>query len=164
MPEKNIIIVAPHPDDEIIGTYHILKNYKTMIIYDPSTPQLRREESQKLRDHFDVVAQIYLATIPAPWYTIKDAVFFFPDPIYERHPMHRQWGFAGEQLARQGKDVIFYSTIMNTPYIHEVDEPENKRDLLNKIYPSQKTMWEWNHKYWLFEGYQQWIYDFERIL
>lgn len=161
MSETNIIIIAPHPDDEIIGTYQIVKKYKTFIVYDAGTPQFRREESQKLRDEFDITAQAYMSTVPPLWLKMPNTVLFFPDPIYERHPLHRQWGQMGEMIARSGQRVIFYNTIMNAPYIHEVADSDEKRDVLDKYFESQKTMWEWNHKYFLFEGYNSWIYNFK---
>jgi hypothetical protein len=162
--KKNIFIIAPHPDDEIIGTYEIIKNHTTMILYDASTSQSRREEAMKLKDNFDITAQAFVASIPPHWYAIDNSVFFFPDPTYEVHPLHRHWGHIGESMARSGRQVIFYNTIMNAPYIHEVDDFSDKRQMLDKIYDSQKKMWEWDEKYFLFEGYNSWHYNFEGIL
>jgi hypothetical protein len=163
MSEKNIIIVAPHPDDEIIGTYEIMKNHSTMILYDASTNQLRREEALKLRDKFDIKVQIFMNNIPPPWYTLKEAIFFFPDPIYEVHPLHRQWGYVGEMMARGGQQVLFYNTTMTAPYIHEVEDFLGKREALD-VFGSQKSMWAFEHKYNIFEGYNSWIYNFEGVL
>ena len=81
-----------------------------------------------------------------------------PDPVYELHPLHRQWGMVGETMARVGFDVIFYSTNMNAPYIHELAVADDKKELLNKVYPDQKSLWEYDHKYFLFEGYNKWIF------
>jgi len=164
MSDKNIIIIAPHPDDEIIGCFEVVSNYKTMILYDASTPQLRREEAQKLRDKYDIAAQVFLNNLPPQWVTAKDSVFFFPDPIYETHPLHRQWGYAGEMMARAGQQVVFYNTIMNAPYIHEVDDFINKREVLDDVFKSQKNMWAWESKYFLFEGYNSWHYNLKGIL
>ena len=83
-------------------------------------------------------------------------VFYFPDPIYEKHPLHRRWGSVGEDLARRGMNVIFYNTNMNAPYIHEVINVSGKESLLNTIYPSQSDLWKYEKKYVLFEGYCQW--------
>lgn len=164
MSDKNIIIIAPHPDDEIIGCYEVVNNYKTMILYDASTPQLRREEAMKLKDEFDISAQVFLNTIPPPWLTLENTVFFFPDPIYETHPLHRQWGYGGEMMARAGQNVVFYNTIMNAPYIHEVADFLDKRNVLDKYFPSQKNMWAWDHRYNLFEGYNSWKFNLSEVL
>lgn len=162
--KKNIFIIAPHPDDEIIGTYEIVKNYSTMILYDASNSQFRREEARKLSDKFDIKAQVFMANIPPHWYTMENSVFFFPDPIYEIHPLHRHWGHVGESMARSGRQVIFYTTNMNAPYIHEVKDFKGKQETLNEIYESQKNMWKWEEKYYLFEGYNSWHYNLEGVL
>jgi len=163
MSEKTIIIVAPHPDDEIIGCFEVVSNYKTMILYDSDTPQLRREEAMKLKDKFDINMQVFMVSIPQPWLTIPNAVFFFPDPIYEVHPVHRRWGQVGEMMARAGHNVVFYNTIMNAPYIHEVINFHEKKKALD-VFESQKNMWKWDHKYFLFEGYTKWCFSNEIML
>ena len=66
-------------------------------------------------------------------------------------------GALGETLLRDGYNVIFYSTSMNAPYLHEVIDSTQKEILLNNVYPSQKSLWEYEKKYILFEGRNQWI-------
>jgi len=153
------IIIAPHPDDELIGCFDIIrKKEPCMIIYGGETESKRREETKEVKEFFDnVVGQLFLMNVPAHLLT-KENTFYFPDPIYETHPLHRYYGMLGESIARSGKDVIFYSTNMNSPYIHEVKEPDEKERYLNIIYPSQKSLWEYEKKYILFEGYCKWIF------
>lgn len=157
----NFIIIAPHPDDEIIGVYEVLENSDNgiTIIYGSDAQKERREEAVKLREHFkNIKVQLFQTTIPQPFLQ-RTNKFFFPDPHFEVHPDHRQWGFLGEQLARQGFDVIFYSVIMNAPYIHRLDDKaKEKEKLLDKIYPSQKDLWKYDKKYVLFEGRCKWIF------
>jgi len=157
---KSSVIIAPHPDDEIIGTYEELSNKDNhiVIIYGHTIEAERREEALSLKSYFsNIKAQLFQNTVPQP-YLQKTNKFFFPDPIYETHPEHRQWGYFGEQLAREGFNVIFYSTIMTAPYIHKVKNPEKKKEALDKNYPSQMDLWKYDHKYFLFEGKCRWIF------
>lgn len=151
------VIVAPHPDDEVIGCYKYLTQTNPIIIYDGDTNKFRREEAAKLRDHAEIKVQLYQKSIP-PNFISKDTVLYFPDPVYEVHPLHRRWGQIGEKIARDGFNVIFYNTIMNAPYIHEAQNPGAKEALLNTVYLSQANMWKYEKKYVLFEGYNQWLF------
>jgi len=117
----------------------------------------RRNEAMKLKEYIAVKAQIFLMSVP-PNLINENSVFYFPDPVYETHPIHRQYGMMGEQFAREGFDVTFYTTNMNAPYIHESTLVKEKEELLNNVYPSQKSLWEYDKKYILFEGYCKWIF------
>jgi len=156
--KKETIIIAPHPDDECIGCYSVLKKEKCIIIYPGDTPKDRQEEALGLRKHIDIKIQMFQMNIPT-MFLHENSKFYFPDPIYEIHPQHRMWGSMGESLLRMGLDVIFYNTNMNAPYIHEVGNSTEKEDLLNKVYPSQKSLWEYDKKYILFEGLCKWIIE-----
>ena len=156
--KKEIVIIAPHPDDEIIGTWEIIQKEKPIIIYSGNTPQDRRKEASKLKEHVDIKAQLFQMSIPSSFIN-PNVTIYCPDPISEINPEHRMWGMMGESLSRQGIDVIFYSTNMNVPYIHEVKEPEKKEELLNKLYPSQSSLWKYEKKYILYEGRCKWIIE-----
>lgn len=155
MPENKIetIIISPHFDDEIIGNFEILSNeiFKPVIIY-MQQDEKRKEEALKLKNHFNnIKVQIFQKNIPSIFLNPSN-LMYFPDPIYEIHPEHRKWGAIGEDLFRKGFNIVFYTTNMNAPYMHEVKNFNDKKDLLDKIYPSQKDLWKYDHKYFLFEG------------
>jgi len=153
-----IIIVAPHPDDEIIGCYEVLKaEKKPIIIYGGETESDRREEIKNVKKFFDIKVQMFQNSMPGNLLQ-KENKFYFPDPSNEVHPEHRAYGFQGEGMARSGLDVTFYTTLMNVPYIHEVADPKDKKMLLESCYPSQADLWAYDHKYFLFEGYYKWIF------
>jgi len=160
-PKPDLIIVAPHPDDEIIGCYKYLTSTdiyaKKGIIYSGDLSNERKETSLKLKNHVHVDMQLFQNHVPQTFIDPKNH-FLFPDPYFEVHPHHRSWGFQGETLARNGYNVIFYSVNMNAPYIYEVPKPDEKKKLLDKVYPDQKEMWRYDHKYFLFEGYNKWIF------
>jgi len=156
--KKESIIIAPHFDDEIIGNYSIITNplIKPIIIYmqDDTT---RQQEALKLKTfNNNIQIQLFQKSVPTTFLNPYN-ILYFPDFHYEVHPEHRKWGAIGEEYLRQGLNVIFYSIIMNTPYIHEVKNFKDKKQLLDKVYPSQKSFWKNDHKYFLFEGHCKFI-------
>lgn len=157
--QAGVVIIAPHPDDEIIGCYEIItnKDLSSAVIYSDKIDGKRREAAVTLREYSNIKLQMFQQSIPPS--LLKDTnTFYFPDPVYEIHPLHRQWGLIGESMARGGFDVIFYSTSMTAHYIHEVDEPEKKKELLNKVYKDQSDLWKYDHRYFLFEGRCKWLF------
>jgi hypothetical protein len=156
--KRDIIIVAPHPDDEIIGCHKVLTTVSNpIIIYSGDIDADRREKVLALKEHVDCKLQLFLSTVPQTFLS-KFNTYYIPDPYFETHPKHREWGVIGESLARNGFNVVFYNTNMTAPYIKEVEKPEEKEELLNKVYPDQKDLWKYEKKYVLFEGYCKWIF------
>jgi hypothetical protein len=153
------IIVAPHADDEIIGVYSLLADEKTkpIIMYTEDMSNKRKEETLKLREVCNIKAQLFLKNISGLLLK-KENTFYFPDPINETHPAHRAQGHNGEILAREGYDVIFYSTEMNVPWKHEVKDVLGKETMMNTVYPSQSILWLYEKKFILFEAYYKWIF------
>lgn len=149
------VIYAPHCDDEIIGCFELLK-FKPIIIYDSQNMNdIRKSEAETLKQYYEV-SQIF--TDKYTFEGFKHQQIYMPDPIYELHPKHRWLGQIGESMARVGYNVIFYTTNMNAPYIHECIDSVGKRELLNLVYPSQEELWKYDHKYFLFEGRCKWIF------
>ena len=156
---SDTIIVAPHADDEVIGNYSILSDskIKPIIIYTEDMNNKRKEETLNLKRVCDIKAQIYLRQVPGVLLK-KENTFYFPDPINETHPAHRAQGHNGELLARDGYDVIFYSTEMNVPWKHEVKDVLGKETMMDTVYPSQSVLWLYEKKFILFEAYYKWIF------
>ena len=48
---------------------------------------------------------------------------------------------------------------MNAPFKFECPDPDGKKELLNKVYKNESSLWTWDHKYWLFSGYDKWIFN-----
>ena len=156
--KSEIVIISPHFDDEIIGNYSIITNplTKPIIIYLQDDEE-RKQEALNLKKFIDnVQVQLFQKSIPSTFLDPLN-VLYFPDPIFETNPEHRKWGAVGEDFLRKGLNVVFYSINMNAPYIHNVENPKDKRHLLEKVYPSQKNLWKYENKYFLFEGRYKWL-------
>jgi hypothetical protein len=145
------IIIAPHADDEIIGCFSILKRGVPWILF--GTP-LGVKEAKVSANYFGFQP---LQISDLPQFMKKESTFFFPDPYFELHPLHRQLGALGEKLFREGEDVIFYTTNMNTPYIRETEKRDEKLEAMNYCYPEKSDLWKYEHKFYLFEGHCKWI-------
>jgi len=164
MNDKQHIILAPHPDDECISNHEIMKKYNFSVVYkdvDNNNPRLIEAKSlkyyyQKLKSQY-FISRSSDMILPAQYLNNPHYVLYFPDPTSEIHPSHRKYGAIGERLLRDGNNVVFYSTNMNVPYIHEVHGWMEKEEILNKVYPSQKDLWKYEKKYLLFEGRTRWL-------
>lgn len=147
--KRDSIVIAPHPDDEIIGCSEHF-NEVSIVMYGE-----RINESENLKN-FEIELMEFNWEILLG--SSSSIPMYFPDPVYEFHPDHRYYGAMGEKLLRKhGKNVIFYSVNMMAPYIHKVKRPGLKLELLNKLYPTKKDLWEYEQKYYLFEGYTKWL-------
>lgn len=179
------VIFAPHVDDELIGCSSLLfksacGDSKVIVAYcDPDNFHGKRgKEAQKAADKFkfrvefrsqgedliEFCARVVesqsdehnrddLPDLPICW---------APDDHFDAHPFHKQVGAIVFTYCRQF-NVRYgtYTTNMNTPYTQELasDRATRKRDLLDMLYPSQKSLWKHEHKFFLFEGRAEWALD-----
>lgn len=158
------IIFAPHADDELIGCYEIIRvGDPCLVIYTSKMSKERKIETNKVSEYFD-----NLTTRCEPDYYHSYGLlrmlmnekyyeeFYFPDPFNELHPEHKMLGFHGYKAWKENDNlnIIFYSTNMNTNYLHELDDNSKnmKEAALNSIYPSQSDLWKYEKKYIFFEG------------
>ncbi len=164
-PKRETVIVSPHPDDELIGCYSIFKKAKEInetinVVYTNEMDKERREETLKLKEYFSV-RQFFVNNIDIPPLLLnKSNIIYVPDHINEYHSAHRMAGINGEKLARQGYNVVYYSIQKNVPYIFELNNKQikEKEEILDYVYSSQKSLWKYEKKYILFEGFMRWYF------
>lgn len=148
------VIIAPHPDDELIGCYTILKRgvVDTVIFVSPEqTP--RRREAILAAKHFGAKA-IFTDSVGRIKKICKGKHVFLPSQR-DAHPLHRKVSAYADFLEKVAS-VHFY-TVDKTPpfFILNGSDQTEKRKLLNQLYPSQKKLWERDDKYVLFEGFKK---------
>jgi len=152
------VIIAPHVDDEVIGCYDILNNPKNkcIIVYsDFDITAKRANEMLAVKNEFENIMMFYRAReIPQMMLDGKH-LLHFPDPHFETHPDHKLIGNKGMELFHKGLPIFFYSVNMEAPYIYKVKDPGDKQGKMNMLFQSQKEMWAYEAKYYLFEGHCQ---------
>ncbi len=147
-----IIIIAPHPDDEIIGCYSLLKSrgIHRIIYIDASTERLGY--ANLLGDEFGFkVNKMDFSDLGGYLSKLDDDVLVLVPDNTDRHPLHKAINaIAKMSYCRLG----YYSIDMKSSFDRELSksDQQEKRAMLNKYYPDQSSLWESNWKYFLFEG------------
>lgn len=148
-------IIAPRPRDEIVGAYDVLNKYNDekpiTVVYGPGVSNETQNRFLRLKEYFRC-NQIIQNIVP-PFLVSQYATLYFPDPSVENIPENRRWGFEGEILTRKGYNVIFYTLNKNANYIYQVDNPNEKLNIMEDIYSG-----EYNTSDIMYEGYTKWIF------
>jgi hypothetical protein len=142
-------VIAPHPDDEIIGCFTVLKNVESVFFLDGEE---RKEEAVSSSEAFNFK---FLFIKFEEINSFLKGKIFAPDPFTETHPLHKIVGMEvfKEWMNKQNFELYFYTTNMNTFYTRELNQSrkDEKEKLLKQIYVSQRDLWR-DKKYFLFEG------------
>jgi len=146
------VVISPHPDDELIGCFSLFKRGLVERVIYINFDKKRVAEAQITSKNlgfltefvrFDEFYEKKLILEPGQ-------VCLVPD-ILDSHPLHKSVNVIAKT---KGCSLGYYTTDMNTGYTRELvkELQKEKREILNKFYPTQKSLWENNWKYFLFEG------------
>lgn len=150
------IVISPHVDDGVIGCFSLIKKgLIDGVVYLDATPErFALAQIAGKQFGFKVVFLHYRYLIDFLQQNSKDT-FLVPD-ISDNHVLHK----AVNCIARlSGCKLGYYSVDMAASFVKELSrsDQQEKRAMLNKFYPDQKSLWENDWKYFLFEGV---VYDF----
>ena len=169
--KKKVYVVAPHPDDELIGTFSLItEKYVDVVLTIVPVQDTRLTEINECarRFGFELRKFVFEHELAQELKRIReehDSVIFTPDPNFELHPYHKKISAIVDGICHDWQ-IYYYSIEMNTPYLKETQLPKKKREILDEVYPSQRHIWKYNEKYFLFEGYRKKILilgDFEGL-
>lgn len=139
-----VLILAPHVDDELIGCYSHINDLDNEVdvayFYELSQERLAEARAASKALGFRIINEGDIT--PAHYDTILV-------------PSRQDWHADHKAVNRRYRHIAthFYSVDMGSGGL--LPDAELKLDLLNLLYPSQKTLWEGNSKYWLFEDIQE---------
>jgi hypothetical protein len=145
-------VFAPHVDDEMIGVYSLLKNYKIdYVYYFLELTDERKKEALEVSKSFGFTAVFVqdLDTVFNPEkqnLVLKNSIIYTPSS-YDLHKGHKLIN----KLTKQSfspKRIKFYSIDMNRKPVF-LDDASKKQNLL-RFYPSQSNLFN-DDKYSLFE-------------
>jgi hypothetical protein len=168
------IIVAPHPDDEIIGCFSVLNS--NLQSKDPASLQVWYVEKETaggkpdlyaIRHAEATYAAVQLKFVPrfVSLDTLVDRltslaeeeghVTLYIPSSRDSHPFHKKVNRKLNELLVCATNVEgrFYSVDLGqgSPSKRELPNFDVKRDWLNKFYPSQRDLWDNDASYYLFE-------------
>ena len=170
------IILAPHPDDEVIGCFSVLnknlneniKNNIDYVVYFLTGNDTRHAEAIKCSKHFKFKP---IFVTPSTMFDNEELYKLYENDkintlyipsIKDRHPLHKQVNKISNTINAEKK--VYYTIDKNIDYdVLGRRRIKMKRDILNKIYKSQHKLWAHDEKYILFEGfrehdYETWVY------
>lgn len=141
-----MIVVAPHPDDEIIGMFTAISkgnvNAVLHLFLDNTKDRLSgarelcRDYGLEMIESKDQISGKEKIAVPS---------------YNDYHPSHKKT-FMDFVRSYPLSSIYEYTVEKNVDWMYVVEEPERKEEVLNRYYPKQSELWKYNKKYILFEG------------
>lgn len=146
-----VLIVAPHPDDEVIGCWSVIRDFMGSHSHDLVIACVNPESEERKREFMNVVKIIGcdgLIGLDEALSIAKDAdVVFVPHPL-DNHP-HHKWVTTSFQMSGISGKLRYYSTEMNVWWaLKSLEDWKDKMRFLIEHYPSQKEEFMAN-RHWL---------------
>jgi len=151
---RDITILAPHPDDEVIGCYSLLDVWNSgTVVYFAWNPQRKAEA---IKSGEEIGHNTVFSSLDDPG--IKGSDVLLVPSIADNHPLHQAVNHLSYTMKANTR--VFYSTEKNISFEPLPEEMvERKTKHLNLFYPSQRGLWDRDQKYVLFEGFRTKDYE-----
>lgn len=144
---KDITIFAPHPDDELIGCFSVLRARKVKrVVFFNELSNERKQEAATAGNKYG-----FIADFKGYNFRLKNLTNILYVPTRDdNHPHHK----TASQFAKSigGVDKQYYSVDLDKKCSLLPEKlRKEKKNALDYCYPSQKDLWDKNAKYYLFE-------------
>lgn len=151
-PYSELVIVAPHPDDELIGCFSLLRSGQVNhVIYYHDLTEERKAETRACAEYYGFEPH-YQIEPPVAITLFEHALFVLPS-IKDSHRDHQKLNQSFRTLLGPDRRR-FYSTNLDALRTKTPLEPKDrdmKRQALDQLYPSQIGLWSGDASYYLFE-------------
>lgn len=151
------IIIAPHADDELIGCYSkIMANEIIQVQYVAECDDVRREEATAFCLSVGIIPSFLngqVLMLADTLHGIEAGELYIPSPN-DNHNLHKFIYHLVFHL-KPAVPIIVYSVYMNDFFVRPISYSKAKKTDLDFYYPSQKSLWKHDGRYYLFEGYAE---------
>lgn len=159
MAEEKGWIIAPHPDDDLIGCYKQIKAERIKgVAYYSLESEEREAEAKKFCRSFNLRYKAFDRDMDAfiRWAAAEALTpLYLPSPN-DRHAAHRLLFYVTLDMRKDFRlsPTYVYSVYMDDFFATPLSEDDalQKRNVLNAFYASQSSLWQHDHRYFLFEG------------
>lgn len=139
------LIVAPHPDDEMIGCWTVLKTRKNVdVVYGPASYE---RVNELMNSAGELGYEFIRASYAMECLDRGEYIEVYVPSRNDAHAEHKAMNRKFYEYATH-----FYSVDMVDAIPLPEEEAQEKLAALNKFYPSQRALWDRDHKYFLFES------------